>query len=155
MTSQFSVSLTCCGSRSSLLIERLLVGRNSLAFLDAEDGRVLGLVHVLDVPGKRARLGEPITTSLTREEPDIGMSHVMVNQTCALRELLVADGAIWHVEQALEMRLLGLAAHDRDAELLIALDGYAFETRIVFAARDWRLGYRFCMSSSLPVCTFR
>ena len=85
-TSQFSVSLTCCGFRSSLLIERLLVGRISLALLDAEDGRVLGLVHVLDVPRKRALLGEPIATSLAREEPDVGMSHVMVNQSCALRE---------------------------------------------------------------------
>ena len=51
------------------------------------------------------------------------------------------------------MRLIGLAAHDGDAELLIALAGNAFETRIVAAARDWRLGYRFCMSSSLPACT--
>ena len=88
MTSQFSVSLTCSrrGSRSSLLIVRLLVGKISLAFLDAKDGSVLGLVHVLDVLRKRARLGELITTSLAREEPDVGMSHVMVNQSCALRE---------------------------------------------------------------------
>ena len=70
------------------MIERLLIGRISLAFLDAEDSSVLGLVHVhvLDVPPQCARLGEPISTSLAHEEPDVGMSHVMVNQRRALRE---------------------------------------------------------------------
>ena len=110
-------------------------------------------MHLIDMPRQRARLGEPITTSLACEEPDVGMSHVMVNQSCALREGQVADGAIWFVEQALEMRLIGLAALDRDAEFLIAVSGYAFETRVVFAARDRRLGYRYCLSSSLSACT--
>ena len=68
------------------MIERLLFGRISLAFLHVEDICIFGLVNEFEVPIKRARLSEPISTYLALEEPEVCMSHVVVNHRRALRE---------------------------------------------------------------------
>ena len=134
-----------CASTSFLV-------RNTLVSLNFEYCRILVLVHVPDVPGQCAWLRECKPANFTLKEPHVGVPHVVVDQGCALWEWLVASGAICPAEQALEELLLGLiASHVRDAELPIGLVRDAFETWIVFTARDWRLGDCSCISSSLPV----
>ena len=113
-------------------------------------------MHQPEVPGESAWLRECKSTLFTPEVPHVGVLHVVVDQGCALQECLVANGAICSKEQALEARLLlALGGHNRHAELPIGLAGQAFEALVVFAARDRRLGFFRCVSSSHLACALR
>ena len=51
------------------------------------------------------------------------MSLVVDDQTCALRERLLADSAVPVAEPALELRRAGASALGRDRKLLVSVTG--------------------------------
>ena len=72
---------------------------------------------------QRARLGEPDAAHSAREGLQVDVPLVVEDQTCALRERLVADSAVQVDEVALEMRLTGASALNRDLDLLVGVPG--------------------------------
>ena len=77
----------------------------------------------------------------------------MEDQTCALRERLVADSAVWVDESALKMRLAGASFRGRDQDFLVGVAGQDLEAGVVLPARDRRLLGCHCLGLSAPVAT--
>ena len=100
---------------------------------------------------QRARLGEPDAALSAREGLQVDVPLVVEDQTCALRERLVADGAVRVDEVASEMRLAGVSALDRDLDLLVGVAGQDLEACVVLPARDWGLLGGRRQSLSAPV----
>ena len=119
--------------------DRLRIHRLVPLWLGRSIRLVLISVNCPIVSCQRARLGEPDAANSAREGLQVDVPLVVEDQTCALRERLVADGAVRVDEVALEMRLAGASALDRDLDLLVGVAGQDLEARVVLPARDWRL----------------
>ena len=91
------------------------------------------------VPSQRARLNERDAADSAFEGLQVYVSLIVDDQTCALREFLVADRAVAVEEHALELRRAGISAFDRDLELLVGVAGQNLEACVVLPARDGRL----------------
>ena len=132
---------------------RLRIHRLAPLWLGHSIRLVIISVNCPIVSCQRARLGEPDAAPAAREGLQVDVPLVVEDQTCALRERLVADGAVRVDEVALEMRLAGASALDRDLELLVGVAGQDLEARVVLPARDWRLLGGRRQSWSAPVAT--
>ena len=96
---------------------------------------------------QRARLSEPDAALSAREGLQVDVPLVVEDQTCALRERLVADGAVRVDVSALELRLAAVRSLSRDLDLLVGVAGQDLEASVVRPARDRRLPG--CRSQSL------
>ena len=112
---------------SSLLVHRLLLCSGKLLF-SANGER---LMHGPAVPGQRARLSEPIPADGTHEGLQVNVPLVVEDEAGALRVRLVAGGAVRVDEGALELRLAGVTALDRDRDLPEGAQRQDFEACVV------------------------
>ena len=107
-------------------------------------------VHGPAVPGQRARLSEPIPADGTREGLQVNVPLVVEDEAGALRVRLVAGGAVWVDEGALELRLAGVTALDRDRDLPEGAQRQDFEACVVRPGDGRYLG-GYWRSPSAPV----
>ena len=75
------------------------------------------------VPFPRARLSERVAANCALERLQVDVSLVVDDQTRALRECLVADGAVRVEEPAPEMRRVGVLALNGDLDFLESAAG--------------------------------
>ena len=88
-------------------------------------------MHGPAVPDQRARLSEPIPADGTRKGLQVDVPLVVEDEAGALCVRLVAGSAVWVDEGALELRLAGVAALDRDLDLPEGALRQYFETCVV------------------------